>query len=393
MASYKVYMADKAAKGKGDLIFLEKIFQRLMINFTWWVNQKDSEGNNIFEGGFLGLDNIGIFNRSEPVPGGGFLEQADGTSWMAMYALNMFEISLELSLHNLVYEDMAIKFSQHFLYIAGSMSDMGGNGIGLWDDHDEFYYDMLRRPDGGSDRLRLRSLVGLIPLFAVIVFNDRDWEVLQKLKKQLTTFMLQRPDLAQLVSYWTGKSGTNKHLFSLLRGHRMKMLLRRMLDTNEFLSDYGVRSMSRVYEEQPFSYALNNENYSVKYIPAESDSRMFGGNSNWRGPIWIPINYMLIESIRRFDEYYTADFKVEYPTGSGNYLSLSDIADQLSLRLKSMFLKDENGERAIHGGQPKFNHDEHFMDNILFYEYFDGNNGKGLGASHQTGWTALIALL
>lgn len=393
MASYKVYMADKVAKGKGDLIFLEKIFQRLMINFTWWVNQKDSEGNNIFEGGFLGLDNIGIFNRSEPVPGGGFLEQADGTSWMAMYALNMFEISLELSLHNLVYEDMAIKFSQHFLYIAGSMSDMGGNGIGLWDDHDEFYYDMLRRPDGGSDRLRLRSLVGLIPLFAVIVFNDRDWEVLQKLKKQLTTFMLQRPDLARLVSHWTGKSGTNKHLFSLLRGHRMKMLLRRMLDTNEFLSDYGVRSMSRVYEEQPFSYALNNENYSVKYIPAESDSRMFGGNSNWRGPIWIPINYMLIESIRRFDEYYTDDFKVEYPTGSGNYLSLYDIADQLSLRLKSMFLKDENGERAIHGGQPKFNHDEHFMDNILFYEYFDGNNGKGLGASHQTGWTALIALL
>ncbi|MBO9672872.1 MAG: glucosidase [Sphingobacteriaceae bacterium] len=393
MASYKVYQTDKKNKGTGDLKFLEEVFQKLLLNFTWWVNQKDSEGNNIFEGGFLGLDNIGVFNRSETVPGGGFLEQADGTSWMAMYALNMLQISIELALQNPIYEDMAIKFSEHFLFIAGSIDNMGEYHTGLWDEQDSFYYDLLRKPDGGWDRLRVRTLVGLIPMFAVIVFSDQDWKDLPKLKTRLESFMLQRPDLVQLVNHWADKSGNDKHLFSLLRGHRMKMLLRRMLDTSEFLSDFGIRSISKKYETEPYNYWLNGNDYSVKYIPAESDTGMFGGNSNWRGPIWFPINYLLIDALKHFHEYYTDDFRVEYPTGSGAYFSLAEIADLLAKRLKSIFLKNEKAERPVFGDDAKLNHDEQFRDYILFFEYFNGDNGKGLGASHQTGWTALVALL
>ncbi|AMP98324.1 Glucosidase [Pedobacter cryoconitis] len=393
MATWHVYLADKAVKGKGDIDFLVEVFNKLLLNFTWWVNQKDSEGNNIFEGGFLGLDNIGVFNRSQPVPGGGFLEQADGTSWMAMYALNMLQISMELSLHFDVFESMAIKFSEHFLYIAGSISNMGEDAIGLWDEEDGFYYDMLRKPDGSADRLRLRSLVGLIPMFAQIVFDERKWGKLPKLKERLEWFMLQRPDLVQLVSHWTDTKGSDQHLLSLLRGHRMKLLLKRMLDPNEFLSDYGIRSVSKAYCAYPFNYQLDGMDYTVKYIPAESDSGMFGGNSNWRGPMWMPVNYLIIESLKNFQEYYTDDFKVECPTGSGEFLSLKEIAALLSKRLKCIFLKNEAGERPVSGGNPKFNHDPHFKDYILFHEYFNGDNGKGLGASHQTGWTGLIALL
>jgi len=393
MAVWHVYQSDKKSKGKGDLDFLIIVFNKLLLNFTWWVNQKDSEGNNIFEGGFLGLDNVGVFNRSQPVPGGGFLEQADGTSWMAMYALNMLEISMEIALQQSVFEDMAIKFAEHFLYIAGSISSMGEDSCGLWDDEDGFYYDMLRKPDGGSDRLRLRSMVGLIPMFAQVVFNEEQWEKLPKLKAQLEWFMSQRPDLVKLVSHWTDTKGNNQHLLSLLRGHRMKLLLKRMLDPNEFLSDYGIRSLSKAYSEHPFNYQLDGIDYSVKYIPAESDSSMFGGNSNWRGPVWMPVNYLIIESLKNFQEYYTDDFKVEYPTGSGEYFSLAAIANLISKRLKGIFLKNEAGERPAMGGHPKYNHDPHFKDYILFHEYFDGDNGKGLGASHQTGWTALIALL
>jgi len=393
MAAYKVYQLDKKFKGEGDLVFLEGVFQKLLLNFTWWVNQKDSEGNNIFEGGFLGLDNIGVFNRSEAVPGGGFLEQADGTSWMAMYALDMLQISIELAVHNPTYEDMAIKFSEHFLFIAGSMSNMGENHAGLWDEQDGFYYDLLRKPDGNWDRLRVRTLVGLIPMFAVIVFSDRDWKDLPKLKSRLEAFMSQRPDLVQLVSHWEDNSGNDKHLFSLLRGHRMKMLLRRMLDTTEFLSEYGIRSISKIYQTEPYRYWLNGSDYSVKYIPAESDTGTFGGNSNWRGPIWFPINYLLIDALKHFHEYYTDDFRVEYPTGSNEFFSLAEIAEKLSQRLKSLFLKNADGERAIYAGNSKFNHDPYFKDYILFYEYFNGDTGEGLGASHQTGWTALVALL
>ncbi len=393
LAAWHIYQLDKKAKGKEDMLFLEGIFQKLLLNFTWWVNQKDSEGNNVFEGGFLGLDNIGVFNRSAPVPGGGFLEQADGSSWMATYAVSMMQISIELAVYNPVYESMAIKFAEHFLYIAGSIANMGEDSLGLWDDQDGFYYDLFRKPDGTNDRLRLRTLVGLIPMFAVIVFDEHKWNKLPQLRDQLDRFMNQRPDLVQLVSYWKDTKGNEQHLFSLLRGHRMKLLLRRMLDTKEFLSDYGIRSISKQYQDQPYHYVLNGTDYEVKYDPAESDSNMFGGNSNWRGPIWMPINYMLIQSLLKFQEYYTDDFKVEYPTRSGKYYPLSEIAALLGQRLKNIFLRDEKGERPVFGGYEKLNQDPHFKDYILFHEYFHGDTGKGLGASHQTGWTGLIALL
>jgi hypothetical protein len=312
---------------------------------------------------------------------------------MAMYALNMFEISLELASHHRVFEAMAIKFFEHFLYIAGSISNMGEDSSGLWDDQDGFYYDMLRKSDGTADRLRLRSLVGLIPMFAQVVFEEAKWEKMPRLKEQMDIFMKRRPDLVQLVSHWTDTKGNNQHLLSLLRGHRMKLLLKRMLDSNEFLSDYGIRSVSKAYCENPFRYQLDGLDYTVSYLPSESDSNMFGGNSNWRGPIWMPVNYLIIESLKNFQEYYTDDFKVEYPTGSGEYFSLAEIAAQLSKRLKNLFLKNEAGERPASGGHPKFNHDPYFKDYILFHEYFNGDNGKGVGAGHQTGWTGLIALL
>ena len=393
LATWQVYETDSRMTGKNDLLFLEEIFQKLLMNFTWWVNRKDSEGNNIFEGGFLGLDNIGVFNRSAPVPGGGLLEQADGTSWMAMYSLNMMRIAMELALHNTAYESLAVKFAEHFLFIAGSLANIGDDSMGLWDDEDGFYYDVLRKPDCTEERLRLRTLVGLIPMFAVTIFDEAKWKNLPVLIERLDWFMQQRPDLVNLVSRWKDTKGNQQHLFSLLRGHRMKLLLKRMLDTNEFLSDYGIRSLSKVYEQQPYQYTLNGETHSVKYTPAESESSMFGGNSNWRGPIWMPINYLIIESLYRFHEYYTDDFKVEYPTGSGQYFTLAQIAQALSLRLKGIFLKNDKGERPVFGGHPKFNQDEHFKDYILFYEYFHADTGAGLGASHQTGWTGLIALL
>jgi hypothetical protein len=393
MATWHVYLADKKSKGKGDLSFLVEVFNKLLLNFTWWVNQKDSEGNNIFEGGFLGLDNVGVFNRSQPVPGGGFLEQADGTSWMAMYALNMLQISMELSLHFSPFENMAIKFAEHFLYIAGSISNMGEDAVGLWDEEDGFYYDMLRRPDGSSDRLRLRSMIGLIPMFAQVTFDEEKWKKLPKLKAQLDLFMERRPDLVKLVSHWKDTKGNNQHLLSLLRGHRMKLLLKRMLDPNEFLSDRGIRSLSRYFLDQPYQYQLDGAAYTVKYVPAESDSNMFGGNSNWRGPIWLPMNYLIIESLKNFEEYYTDDFRVEYPTGSGEYFSLAEIGQHIAGCLKSIFLQDTAGNRPVNGSNTKFDTDPHFKDYILFHEYFDGDTGKGLGAGHQTGWTALIALL
>lgn len=393
LAAWQLYQLDKKVNGKEDILFLEGIFQKLLLNFTWWVNQKDSEGNNIFEGGFLGLDNIGVFNRSSPVPGGGFLEQADGSSWMAMYALNMLQISIELAMYNPVYENMAIKFAEHFLYMAGSIAYMGEDSLGLWDDEDGFYYDLLRKPDGTNDRLRLRTLVGLIPMFAVIVFDEDKWNKLHGLKERLDWFMVQRPDLVRLVSYWKDTKGNEQHLFSLLRGHRMKLLLRRMLDPNEFLSDFGIRSISKEYQDNPYHYLLNGTDYEVKYNPAESDTGMFGGNSNWRGPIWMPVNYLLIQSLYNFQDYYTDDFKVEYPTGSGSYCSLAEIARALGNRVKNIFLRNEKGERPVFGGHEKFNTDPNFKDYILFHEYFHGDSGKGLGASHQTGWTGLVALL
>lgn len=393
LAAWRVFKTDRELNGRSDYPFLEEIFQKLLLNFTWWVNRKDQEGNNIFEGGFLGLDNIGIFNRSAPVPGGGYLEQADGTSWMAMYALNMTQMAMELSLQSATYEKMAVQFAKHFLYIAGSIMQMGKDSLGLWDAEDGFYYDLLKKPDGSWDRLRLRTLVGLIPMFATIVFDEAKWMNLPYLKERLDWLNQERPDLAELVSRWKDVAGNEQHLLSLLRGHRMKLLLHRMLDPKEFLSDYGIRSVSKVYDETPFAYWLNGEDYSVQYTPGESDTNMFGGNSNWRGPIWMPINFLLIESLYTFHEYYTDEFRVEYPTDSGQYCSLAEIAGALTFRLKSIFLQNERGERPVNGGHPKMNHDPHFKDYILFHEYFHGDTGKGLGASHQTGWTGLIAVL
>ncbi|HLL43248.1 MAG TPA: hypothetical protein VK369_08930 [Segetibacter sp.] len=393
-AAWRVYKIDeKHNDGKGDKAFLESVFHKLLINFTWWVNRKDTEGNNIFQGGFLGLDNIGVFDRSAPLPGGSHLEQADGTSWMGMYSLNMLRIALELSRDNAVYQDMATKFFEHFLYIAGAMTSMGSKGIGLWDEEDNFYYDVLRLHDNENKKIKIRSMVGLITLFAVEVIDDQLLKDAPEFANRLKWFLNNRPDLASLVSRWEDKNQGEKHLLSLLRGSRMKKILNRMLDENEFLSEYGVRSLSKVYEKHPYEFHLDGTSFNVQYDPAESTTGMFGGNSNWRGPVWLPVNYLIIESLQRFHYYYGDDFKVECPTGSGQFLTLNEIADFLSKRLSKLFLKDENGCRPFNGDFDKFQFDPNFSNYILFYEYFHGDNGMGLGASHQTGWTGLIAKL
>jgi hypothetical protein len=395
LAAWEIYKMDEAAEGKPDNVFLQRVFHKLLLNFTWWVNRKDAEGNNIFEGGFLGLDNIGIFDRNTILPNGELLEQADGTSWMAFYSLNMMRIAVELAYDDPAHEDLAIKFSEHFFYIAGAMLNMGNvAGAGLWDEEDEFYYDLLRLSNGQWNRLKLRSLVGLLPLIAVEVMEEKKWRKLPKLISHLQWFTAQRPDLGALVSNWQGKKmNADLHLMSLLRGHRMKCLLRRMLDETEFLSPFGIRSISKVYEQNPYHYSLSGQNISVKYSPAESDTGMFGGNSNWRGPIWMPVNYLFIKALHRFHEYYGDDFKIEFPTGSGHFITLKEAADEIAKRLNHIFLKDKSGRRPLLGENEKLQTDEHFKDYILFHEYFNGDTGKGLGASHQTGWTGLIALL
>jgi len=394
-AAYRVYELDKHANGgKGDIAFLETVFHKLLLNFTWWVNRKDEEGNNIFEGGFLGMDNIGIFDRSNThLPYGGTLEQADGTSWMAMYSLNLMRIALELSLNNPAYQDMANKFFEHFLHIASAIANMGEGSEGLWDAEDEFFYDTIRFPGEKSIRVKARSMVGLIPLFAVEVIDDAILQALPEFAKRLKWLLEHRPDLASLVSRWHEKGSEEKHLLSLLRGHRIKRLLYRMLDETEFLSEYGVRALSKYHEEHPYELQIDGQVLRVKYLPGESDSGMFGGNSNWRGPIWMPPNFLLIESLQRFHHYYGDDFKVEYPTRSGKYFTLNEISNELTRRLSHIFLRDEKGLRAVFGNCDKMQHDPHFKDYVLFFEYFNGDNGTGLGASHQTGWTGLIGKL
>ncbi|SFI59271.1 hypothetical protein SAMN05421638_0160 [Kaistella treverensis] len=390
-AAFRVFKIDEVQKGKPDLEFLEGVFQKLLMNFTWWVNKKDNNGNNIFEGGFLGLDNIGIFDRNATLPYGQNLEQADGTSWMAMFSLNMMRIALELALYNKVYEDMATKFFEHFLHIAYALDNMGEDDFSLWDEQDQFFYDALQLKDCTNMFLRIRTIVGLIPMFAVEVIDEEMLDKLPVFRERMAWVLKNKPELAALVSHWDVKGDESKHLLSLLRGHRLKKLLERMLNEKEFLSDYGVRALSKEYEENPFHINLGGTDYTVKYLPAESDSYMFGGNSNWRGPIWFPINFLIIESLQRFFFYYSPDFKIECPTGSGEYLNLNEIADFLSKRLAKIFLEDENGKRAFNGQYPRFQEDEDFKDYILFYEYFHGDNGRGVGASHQTGWTGLIA--
>lgn len=391
-ATWRVFQIDrKNNQGKEDISFLESVFHKLLLNFTWWVNRKDRNGNNIFQGGFLGLDNIGIFDRNESLSNGGYIEQTDGTSWMAMYSLNMLRISLELAKHNKVYADMATKFFEHFLYIAGAMAMMGESCQCLWDDEDEFFYDILQLPNGEYTRLKLRSMVGLIPMFAVEIIDKEIFEQQPEFVARLNWFLKNRPDLANLVSRWNDKGSGEKHLLSLLRGHRLKKILERMLDETEFLSAYGIRALSKFHEEHPYELEVNGKNYKVKYIPGESDSGIFGGNSNWRGPIWMPMNYLVIESLQRFHYYYGDDFKVEYPTDSGCYLTLDEIATELCKRLAKIFLKGGTGRRPVFGQNEKMQQDPHFKDYVLFYEYFHGDSGRGVGASHQTGWTGLVA--
>ena len=393
-AAWRVYEIDREQRGgKGDRAFLERVFHKLMLNFTWWVNRKDVEGRNIFQGGFLGLDNIGIFDRSAPLPTGGTINQSDGTAWMAMYTLNLMRIALELALEDHVYEDIASKFFEHFLFIAEAMTNIGGDGIGLWDEEDEFYYDVLHLPGGDRVPLRVRSLVGLIPLFAVEVLDASVFARLPDFSARTHWFLDHRPHLARLVSRWREASAEERHLLSLLRGHRMKRLLSRMLDELAFLSEFGVRSLSKHHEQHPYVFKHAGRQFEVRYVPGDSNSGAFGGNSNWRGPIWMPVNFLIIEALQRFHSYYGDDFKVECPIGSGRLHHLGEVAAELTRRLCRIFLRNEDGRRPVFGDSRIEQEDPRFRDNVLFYEYFNGDTGRGLGASHQTGWTGLIALL
>ena len=393
-ATWRVYKIDRKQKdGKGDLDFLERVFHKLLLNFTWWVNRKDAEGHNIFQGGFLGMDNIGVFDRSSELPTGGHIEQTDGTSWMAMYSLNMMRIALELALSKPIYQDMATKFLEHFFYIAGAMANCADCDLNLWDSEDEFYYDVLHLPNGDFIPLKIHSMVGLIPLFAVETLEPDLLEKVPEFRNRLEWFLNYRSDLAALVSRWYEPGLGERRLLSLLRGHRMKMLLKRMLDETEFLSDYGVRALSKYHQDNPYVFNANGQEFKVTYQPAESNSSLFGGNSNWRGPIWFPVNFLIIESLQKFHHYYGDDFKVECPTGSGKYATILEIANELGKRLTRLFLRDESGMRPVFGNNEKFQSSPHFRDYILFYEYFDGDNGRGVGASHQTGWTGAVAKL
>jgi len=393
-AAWRIYKIEQKQSGKGDRDFLETVFHKLLISFTWWVNRKDSEGKNIFQGGFLGLDNIGVFDRSAPLPDGGRLEQSDGTSWMGMFCLNMMRTALELARENHAYENIATKFFEHFLGIAGAMNNLGGKGIGLWDEPDEFYYDVLHMPDGRYLPLRVRSLVGLMPLLAVETIEPELLEAMPGFKARLEWYLSARPELASLISRWNDPGTGERRLVSLTRGHRMKCLLRRMLHPDEFLSDYGVRSLSKHHAANPYVLRQNDGSERVvNYEPGESQTNIFGGNSNWRGPVWLPINYLLIESLQKFHHYYGDEFKVECPTGSGRYLTLNEIANELSNRLILLWLRDANGSRPFARASGDSLSAGHDRDLYLFHEYFHGDTGAGLGAAHQTGWTGLIAKL
>jgi mannosylglycerate hydrolase MGH1-like protein len=393
-AALQIYELDRRRTGAGDALFLERAFHKLMLNFTWWVNRKDSEGRNIFQGGFLGLDNIGLFDRSKQLPTGGTLDQSDGTAWVSMYALNLMRMALELAMQQPIYEDLATKFFEHFLYIAEAVHAIGGAGAtGLWDDVDSFYYDVLRRPGQPDVALRVRSMVGLIPLFAVEVLHDEVAAAQPAFRERLEWFLKHRPDLAALVSHFTDKSELEYRLLSLMRRDRLKRVLARLLDEDEFLSPYGIRSLSKYHAAHPAVFAEHDEEFVVRYTPAESNTRAFGGNSNWRGPVWFPVNMLIIEALHKYQMYYGDSLQIEYPTRSGQEFGLREIAEKLSQRLIDLFLRDAQGRRPFLGTDAKQQFDPHFRDKLLFFEYFDGDNGRGCGASHQTGWTGLIALL
>ncbi len=387
-AAWRVYKIDKKRRGVGDVAFLERIFHKLMLNFTWWVNRKDTEGNNVFEGGFLGLDNIGVFDRSAPLPTGGHIEQSDGTSWMAMYCLNMLAIALELAKEGRPYEDVASKFWEHFVHIASAM-----NRLGLWDDHDGFYYDLLHLPGGAETPMRVRSLVGLSPLFAVETLDPELLSRLPAFHRRLEWFIDNRPDLTTGWACMRQTGVDDRRLLAIVDRDRLRRILQVMLDENEFLSPYGIRSLSRRHKDQPFQLAVDGRTHRVDYEPAESSSGLFGGNSNWRGPIWFPLNFLLVESLQKFHFYLGDGFKVEFPSGSGRELTLAEVAAELSRRLSRIFLRDGDGRRPAFGRSEKMQADPHFKDYLLFHEYFHGDDGAGVGANHQTGWTGLVAKL
>ena len=391
-ACFRVFQIDRKLTGQADYAFLEAAFHKLLMNFTWWVNRKDSQGNNIFEGGFLGLDNIGVFDRSKPLPTGGFIEQADGTAWMAMFCLTMLRIAIELTPHEPAYEDIASKFFEHFLYIASAMNRMG-DGEGLWDEEDGFYYDWLRLPDGRKIPMRIRSMVGLIPLFAVTTLDADKIDKMAGFKRRMTWFVKHRPDLCGNIASITRHGVEERLLLSMVHPSRLTRVLETMLDENEFLSSHGIRGVSRYHKDHPFVLQFDGQQHRVDYEPAESTTGLFGGNSNWRGPIWFPVNYLMIEALQRYHYYFGDELRVECPKGSRVMMNLSEVACYLSRRLSRIFLRDQNGRRPVFGAAEKFQNDPHFRDYILFYEYFHGDNGAGLGASHQTGWTALVAKL
>ncbi len=393
-AVLRVFQIDKDKnEGKGDFEFLQKAFHKLLINFTWWVNRKDKNGNNVFEGGFLGLDNIGVFDRSDPIIENAHLEQADSTSWMGMFALNMLKISLDLSLEIPLYQEMAMKFFEHFLYIGGAMNSVGAGDVNLWDDEDNFYYDVIHTPEVSNQRLKVRSMVGLIPLYAVEILSYQSYKSLNDFRDRLDFFLKERPELASLVSRWENEGVEHSRLLSIMRGFRLKKVLERMLNEEEFLSDFGIRAMSKYHEKNPYKVEISGQTFSVSYLPGESDSSFFGGNSNWRGPVWYPVNFLILESLQKFHKYYGEEFTVEFPTGSGQFKNLQEVVDEISSRLISIFKEDKSGKKPAYGDNKLFQNDPHFKDHYLFYEYFHGDSGLGLGAEHQTGWTGLVAEL
>jgi hypothetical protein len=390
-AAIFTYRLEKYKKGEGDRDWLQTLFHKLLLNFTWWVNRKDRTGRNIFEGGFLGLDNIGVFDRSAPLPTGGYLEQADGTAWMCLFCENMLEIAAELARTDADYGEMAIKFVQHFLWIASSMTHMGETG--MWDEEDGFYYDVLRLPSGESQRLKVRSMVGLLPLCAATVYDGLLLTKYPELTERMKSFVLARPEVIDLIHPPHKPGVAGRRLASILDETKLRRVLARMLDEKEFFSPYGIRSLSRYHAEHPYTFHAGGQDYRVAYLPAESDSGMFGGNSNWRGPIWAPVNGLIIRALLQYYSYFGDDFKVECPTGSGRQMTLYQVAEELGRRLASIFLKDKDGRRPVYGRARKFQEDPYWRDLILFYEYFHGDNGAGLGASHQTGWTGMVARL
>ena len=392
-AAWRVYKVEKKRRGVGDRKFLERIFHKLLLNFTWWVNRKDAEGRNVFQGGFLGLDNIGVFDRSAPLPTGGHIEQSDGTSWMAMYCQNMLAIALELAREDPAYEDVASKFWEHFVYIAHAMNNLGGEGIALWDDQDGFYYDVLHLPDGGHFFLKVRSMVGLIPLFAVETLDPDLLNRLPGFKRRLEWFIDNRPDLTQNCACMRTPGHSSRRLLSIVDPDRLRRVLRYMLDEEEFFSPYGIRALSRHHLAHPYTLTVDGSDHRVDYEPAESTTGLFGGNSNWRGPIWFPVNFLLIESLQKFHFYLGDSYKVECPTGSGRMANLWEVAGEISRRLMRIFLRGPDERRPVFGAAEKFQADPHWRDLIPFHEYFHGDNGAGIGASHQTGWTGLIAKL